>query len=73
MILPQTTRFDHSSYRLNEIVLIKRNATFFIEFTDVDVVLIGEMHRNGIQHHAPPDDPDSFISLLLIFFLCCLT
>ncbi len=21
------------------------------------------MHQNGIQHHAPPDDPDIFISL----------
>ncbi len=30
------------------------------------------MHQNGIQHHAPPDDPDSFVSLLLIL-LCCLT
>ncbi len=27
---------------------------------------IGEMRRNSIQHHAPPDEPDSFISLLLI-------
>ncbi len=27
------------------------------------------MRRNGIQHHAPPDDPDSLISLLLIL-LC---
>ncbi len=27
---------------------------------------IGEMRRNGIQHHAPSDDPDSLISLLLI-------
>ncbi len=26
----------------------------------------GEMRRNGIKHYAPPDDPDSFISLLLI-------
>ncbi len=30
---------------------------------------IGEMRRNGIQHHAAPDDPDSLISLLLIL-LC---
>ncbi len=29
----------------------------------------GEMHQNDIQHHAPPDDPDSLISLLLIL-LC---
>ncbi len=27
---------------------------------------IREMRRNGIQHHAPPDDPYSLISLLLI-------
>ncbi len=27
------------------------------------------MRQNGIQHHAPPDDPDSFISLLLVL-LC---
>ncbi len=27
---------------------------------------IQEMRRNGIQHHAPPDDPYSLISLLLI-------
>ncbi len=30
---------------------------------------IREMHGNGIQHHAPPDDPDSFISLLLIYYV----
>ncbi len=30
---------------------------------------IGEMRRNGIQHHAPPDDPYSLISLLLILLL----
>ncbi len=30
---------------------------------------IGEMHRNGIQHHALPDDPDSFISLLLFDYV----
>ncbi len=29
----------------------------------------GEMCQNGIQHHAPPNDPDSFISLLVIL-LC---
>ncbi len=29
----------------------------------------GEMLRNGIQHNALPDDPDSFFSLLLIL-LC---
>ncbi len=33
------------------------------------MLYIGEMRRNGIQHHAPPDDPDSLISLLLIL-LC---
>ncbi len=27
---------------------------------------IGEMCRNGIQHHAPPDDPYALISLQLI-------
>ncbi len=34
-----------------------------------DTYRIGKMCRNGIQHHASPDDPDSFISLLLIL-LC---
>ncbi len=29
---------------------------------------ISQMRRNGIQHHAPPDDPDSFISLLSLFY-----
>ncbi len=32
-------------------------------------VSIEEMRHHGIQHHAPPDDADSFISLLLIL-LC---
>ncbi len=32
---------------------------------------IGEMHQNGIQHHAPPDHPGSFILFTLIL-LCCL-
>ncbi len=30
---------------------------------------IGKMFRNGIQHHAPTDDPDSLIRLL--FILLC--
>ncbi len=30
---------------------------------------IGEMRQNSIYHHAPTDDPDSFISLLLIYYV----
>ncbi len=30
---------------------------------------IEEMHQYGTHHHAPPDDPDSFISLLLIYYV----
>ncbi len=32
---------------------------------------VEEMCRNGTQHHASPNDPDSFITLLLIV-LCYL-
>ncbi len=46
--------------------------------TDVVVLIVdfialhlALMRRNSIQHHAPPDDPDSLISLLLIL-LCVL-
>ncbi len=44
-----------------------RNLTLQMVFSFWEMMLsIVEMHRNGIQHHAPPDDSDSFISLLLI-------
>ncbi len=31
---------------------------------------LGEMYPNGIEHHDPLDDPDSFIILLLIVLYC---
>ncbi len=29
---------------------------------------IGDMHRNGMQHHAPPDDP--YIYLFKYIIIC---
>ncbi len=33
---------------------------------------IGEMCRNGIQHHAPSDDPDSLSDYCLFYYVVLL-
>ncbi len=61
---------------MNNIVLCKVRLTIISHITLNEIILmlsmmlsIGEMHQHSIQHHASPDDPDSFISLRLIL-LC---
>ncbi len=58
-------------YRKHDIDVYKDTHKHTSVPTDM-MLSIGEMHQNGIQYHAPPDDPDSFVSLLLIV-LCSLT
>ncbi len=50
--------------------LSRMSSLQIVHWVPVHMILsIGEMHWNVIQHLAPPDDSDSFISILLIL-LC---
>ncbi len=37
------------------------------------VLSIGDMHQNGIQHHAPPDDPYIYPVKLVFLYVLILT